>query len=554
MNIKNFRLKFFSRFFVVPVVLIIFFLIFFMVYKEIKNKTINEFNNEQLILAKTASQGITSFFDYYQSDLTFLAKLDNIVDFSDDGKALMAAFYDTHKSIITAITRVDAKGIILYTYPHNQSVTDRDISNQKHVQKIIAEHHPVISDVFMSAQGYLAIAMHVPVFNDKKFVGSLAILIPMDELGKLYLGKIENKKRGHAWLLSENGTEIYCPVESHTGKTFLETTQDDNSSTALLKKIETENSGTARGLHHDSINNEENNLHDMYFVFYRIPLENTYWTILISYQKKEVYEALAQFRNRLIIILLLLFIAGSFYFYSLAKVQKILKEEAKRKKAERQLQKSEEKFRKIFEEHTAVKLLIDPDNGKITDANKAAADFYGWNREELKQMKIEHLSIASTQKIKMTFDNVLSKKRSRFEFRHMLKDGSIKDVEVFTSKIKVGKKVFLHSIIHDISKRKQAEKKLKTRAWQQSELAELGTLALISTDLYTLFSKATTKIAEMLNMDLCTVLERLSEGEAAKIVAGFGWKEGIVGQATVYIGIESQARVHFGIKETGNCR
>ncbi|HYX09764.1 MAG TPA: PDC sensor domain-containing protein, partial [Bacteroidales bacterium] len=194
MNRLVFRLKSINRLLVMPVVLIIFFLIFFLIYNEIKNKTINEFNNEQLILAKTASQGITSFFENYQSDLTFLSKLDNIIDFSDNGKTLMAAFYNTHKSIITAITRVDSHGVILYTYPNNQSVTDRDISHQKHVQKVITEHQPVISDVFMSAQGYLTIALHVPVFKDNKFAGSLAILIPMDELGKLYLGKIENKK------------------------------------------------------------------------------------------------------------------------------------------------------------------------------------------------------------------------------------------------------------------------------------------------------------------------------------------------------------------------
>ena len=541
MNMKVFRLNSINRLFVMPALLIIFFLIFFFIYNEIKNKTINEFNNEQLILAKTASQGITSFFENYQSDLTFLSKLNNIIDFSEEGKTLISAFYNTHRSIITAVTRVDARGIIMYTYPNDQSVTDRDISYQKHVQKVIAEHQPVISDVFMSAQGYLAIAMHVPVFKNKKFAGSLAILIPMDELGKLYLGKIENKKNGHAWLLSKNGTEIYCPIKGHTGKSFFETLRNDDTSHSLLEKMKTQNSGTARGLHHDSIKSQRNNLHDMYFVFYRIPLENTYWTILISYQKKAVYKALSQFRNRLIFLFFLLFLAVSFYFYSLAKVQKILNEEAKRKKAERQLQKSEEKFRKIFEEHTAAKLIIDPETGRITDANKAACDYYGWSSEELKQMKMEHLSVATTREIKKIFENILSKKRSQFELRHRLKDGSVRDVEVFSSKVKINGKVLLHSIVHDISKRKQAEKKLKIRAWQQSELAELGNQALMGTDLSTLFSMATSKIPEILDMDFCTVLERLSEGNTAKIIAGSGWKDGVVGEATVNIGIESQA-------------
>ena len=44
-----------------------------------------------------------------------------------------------------------------------------------------------------------------------------------------------------------------------------------------------------------------------------------------------------------------------------------------------QLHESEEKFRKLFEEHSAVMLVIDPDTANIVDANRAASSFYGWS-------------------------------------------------------------------------------------------------------------------------------------------------------------------------------
>ena len=169
------KLKYSNRYLLIPIVLLISVLTFYLVYDDIKDRTINEFNNEQLILAKTASRGIISLINNYQSNLTFLSQLKNIIDFSDDGKALISSFYETHKNFIAAVTRVDSNGIILYTYPYNQSVIGTDISYQKHVRQVIATHQQVISDVFMSAQGYLAIAMHVPVFKEKEFVGSLAI-------------------------------------------------------------------------------------------------------------------------------------------------------------------------------------------------------------------------------------------------------------------------------------------------------------------------------------------------------------------------------------------
>ncbi|BAX81745.1 ATP-binding protein [Labilibaculum antarcticum] len=452
-----------NRYFFVPIALILFFLTFYMIYEDIKSNTINEFNNEQLILAETASQGITSFFDYYESELVFIAQLKEIIDFSEESKAFMANYYETHKSIVTAVTRIDTTGVILYTYPYNQSVIGQDISYQDHIQQVIIDHKPVLSDVFMSAQGFLAIAMHVPVFKNKNYVGSLSVLIPIDRLGKLYLEKIKNRKKGHAWLLSENGIEIYCPISGHTGKSILETTKHDASSVEMLETINNNSTGTGKSIHQEVFDNDKTKLLDLYYAFYRVPLGNTYWTILISYQEEDVYIALSRLRNRLIFVFSLLFIALSFYFYSLTKVRNFLKEEAKRKEVEKILFKSEEKFRKIFDDHAAVKLILDPNTGNIVDANKSAANYYGWSCEELIKMNIGQLNGLSAQEITKNIENILSKNKNQFEFKHQLKDGSIRDVEVLSSTINIDNNDVLHSIIYDITDRKNAEVLLKEK-------------------------------------------------------------------------------------------
>jgi PAS domain S-box-containing protein len=174
----------------------------------------------------------------------------------------------------------------------------------------------------------------------------------------------------------------------------------------------------------------------------------------------------------------LLFIIISFYFYSLVKVRNVLKEETKRKNAEKTLQESEEKFRRIFEDHAAVKLLIDPDSGEIIDANKSAAVFYGWGRDELKRMKIEQINTLTPDEIKRRMQNVLSEKKILFEFRHRLKDGSIRDVEVFSSRIKIGNKDVLHSIIHDITERKMVEEELRESENRFRKVVEQAPIAM----------------------------------------------------------------------------
>ncbi len=80
-----------------------------------------------------------------------------------------------------------------------------------------------------------------------------------------------------------------------------------------------------------------------------------------------------------------------------------MREEAIRKKAEKTLQESEEKFRRIFEDHTAIKLLVDPESGNIIDANLSAAAYYGWSREELKQMNLSQINTMPFEEIKKEY-------------------------------------------------------------------------------------------------------------------------------------------------------
>ncbi|MDZ7739531.1 MAG: response regulator [Bacteroidales bacterium] len=71
-----------------------------------------------------------------------------------------------------------------------------------------------------------------------------------------------------------------------------------------------------------------------------------------------------------------------------------------REKIEKELQESEAKFRNIFENHAAIKLIIDPDNGNIVEANRAAAAFYGWTVEELERMKIYSINTLPEEQLK----------------------------------------------------------------------------------------------------------------------------------------------------------
>ena len=120
------------------------------------------------------------------------------------------------------------------------------------------------------------------------------------------------------------------------------------------------------------------------------------------------------------------------------------------------LQKSEKGYKNLFENHAAVKLLMDPHSGDIADANHAAESFYGYSRKLLRQMNIRQIVQLSEDEFNKELVIVQNSKNTLTEHRHQLADGSVRDVEVFTSKIEFKDKEYFHSIIHDITEKKKA--------------------------------------------------------------------------------------------------
>ena len=365
-----------KRYLFIPFVLAMFFVVFYLVYTDIKERTIKEFNNEQVMLAKTASQGISSFFDDFRANMVFMSQLKHVSIFSEEAKAVMVQFYEIHKGVIAAITRIDSKGIIQYTYPFDSAVIGQNISAQTHVKQVLSTHQPVISDVFLAVQGYLAVAIHVPVFENGILTGSLAVLIPVDKLGKKYLGEIKVRGTGNIWLLSENGNELYCPDYEHAGKPFVENTHNDFDAGTLLEEIEKPASRSTENSDMDIVVIKTKSFNRQFIAYHRAPIGNTYWTILIRNNEKDINVGLSKLRNRLIIVFLFLVATIAYYFYSVTKFRNALKDEKKRKATEKTLRESEARFRTIFNE-SPIGIELFNAKGELVNSNKASLQMFG---------------------------------------------------------------------------------------------------------------------------------------------------------------------------------
>jgi len=122
-----------------------------------------------------------------------------------------------------------------------------------------------------------------------------------------------------------------------------------------------------------------------------------------------------------------------------------------------ELQKSEARFRYMFERHSSPMLLIDPISGEIVNANVAACKFYGYPIAEMQGMNITHINTQLPAEVAKERRQAEKQERNYFVFQHCLADGEIRTVEVYSSPVDVEGRSLLFSIVHDVTERKILE-------------------------------------------------------------------------------------------------
>ncbi len=451
-----------KKFLIVPVVLASFAYLFYSAYKDVKDRTLTEFNLQQVTLAKQASRGIESYFIYYQRELLFLSKLKYVLELDDQGKDLLADFYNNHSDQIKAITLVDSKGVLKFTYPLNNSAIGKDISLQPHIKSVIETHKPTVSDVFPSIQGFRTIAYHVPIIIDDDYKGSIAILIPIDNLGKRFLENIKTGETGYGCMISEVGIELFSPLNNQTGKSVREIFKNQPSVLELIDKTSKETEGTSI-CYMPSAKMGENEALRTLSSFYRVPLGNTFWTIVMFTPEKEVYAKLTSFRNRLYILIALIIIGMITFFYLSFKASNILKEEKKRKAIEKTLTESEKRFRVMFELSPAGIILINI-KGRIIEINSAFCETLGYTRKEVIGENIRLFAAPEKQcDIENNISKILSGKTIIHEVKNIKKDGTTCIVALYETLIILpdGTPGIL-SVSNDITEKKRSQERVLT--------------------------------------------------------------------------------------------
>ncbi len=118
-------------------------------------------------------------------------------------------------------------------------------------------------------------------------------------------------------------------------------------------------------------------------------------------------------------------------------------------------------YSSFFENGHSVMLIIDPESGHILDVNQKACTFYGYRRDQILHMRITDINTLSPEAVFEEMERAKNEKRRYFNFRHRLKGGEIREVEVYSGPIMLDGRKVLYSIVHDVTARRQIERALK---------------------------------------------------------------------------------------------
>ena len=472
MNVSLTKRIAFSAFFLLVIILLY---TLYSAYNSVRDETIRDLNRQQSTHASLAARGIESFFKEHLNDLKFLAAVPDIVLLNHRGEKLLGHYYRMHADMIRVVSRIDAQGRIRFAIPSDQRSVGGDISGMKHFQEVKKTGKPVVSDVTTLLRGFRAIVLQVPVFREGRFDGAVSAAISFEHVAKEFLENIRIGQTGYAWMISRDGTELYCPVPGHIGKNVSETCRGFPDLLAVASDM----MGGGEGVTTYTYNRIRENVKETvikHAVYLPVRLGNTHWSIIVATPEDEIVASMESFRNQWLVVLFLLLAASLIAGYATLRAWWTVREQKSRAQSEQAIRESEEKHRHIFE-NAMEGIFQSTPAGKYLSVNPALARTFGYGSPEEMIASVTDISSqlyadpAMREEFKRTLET--TGRLENFEFWAKRKDGGLIRTSLNARAVRdADEKVLFYEGTQEDITRKQAEEDLKAANRKLNDIIE----------------------------------------------------------------------------------
>jgi PAS domain S-box-containing protein len=193
-------------------------------HRETIRLATEQFNRQQLILARSAAKGIETFIADVDNDLLALSNFPVVQKMQTGILDRMEVLYQGIPPQ-TSSRRLDKNGILRFIYPNEgwrKDLTGRDYSQEPWFQKAKKTGGVVISGLIINEAGERRIRMVRPVYVEdekgiREFNGVIKCSINPETIANLYVSPIVSGDTGYAWLLNEQGIFLAHHKEAFVG-------------------------------------------------------------------------------------------------------------------------------------------------------------------------------------------------------------------------------------------------------------------------------------------------------------------------------------------------
>ncbi len=405
-----------------------------------------------------------------------------------------------HTYFVSGIYILDSRGKLIASKPRKPELYGTSQASADYFTRTMKSEKPHISHPFNSfIDNHPSIVMTAPIRNASGTVigmlcGRIDLLNSHDLLSEL--NEIRFGSNGYVYLFDTDRTMIFHPDRSRIM----------NRDVALGK-----NPLFDRAVNGFEGSGETINSKSLHFLasFKRLP--STSWVLAANFPQEEAYLPITRFRDFYLLGMVLVLLAALAMARSiglgisrpltafttdiltltrsdsdmthrldisrddelgtLARSFNTLLDTVKSR--EEELGASEKRFRQMFDKHVAIMMMIEPESGRIVDANQAAADFYGYTIAQLRTMAVSDFSQPVAREAVGETPLLPSSEDANFSITaQRLSNGTIRTVEVHSTPIGEENNILHYSIIHDITDRIQYEQALQDKRQRLADVLE----------------------------------------------------------------------------------
>ncbi|MCL6471576.1 MAG: PAS domain S-box protein [Firmicutes bacterium] len=223
-----------------------------------------------------------------------------------------------------------------------------------------------------------------------------------------------------------------------------------------------------------------------------------------------------------------------------------------RKRIERALLESEERYRALFEDAADAILIMEAegeDIGRIIAANQAAADMHGYTIEELLKLNIKDLDAPDeAAKVPERMKRILSGEKIKLEVMHRKKDGTEFPVEAHVHLLDIAGRRYIQAIDRDMTDSRNAKR-------LSDALNEINAAINSTLDVDEIMQKAIAESARALGADNASIAIKEGDEWFTRYKYGAGGVSAntrLTGDETKYIDIVIQTKETVVISDAYN--